>query len=190
MSGLETESKGSGEEVVLMDGSSAFLRRAQPEDIRLIEDFLNAVSEESLSFRFFDSVCDRKILLRQLIPTPNNYVLIALREDRVIGHTAYYRSTGETAEIGMMVLDAYQRRGLGTIMLEEIARAANEDGISVFETIISKENTKMIRMVKDMGFPTSVKMEPDMIRIRFPTSIDPITIEAFEAGEIDFRNHS
>ena len=86
----------------------------------------------------------------------------------------------DKAEIGLVVLDAYQGKGLGTTMLEKIAHIANEDGISVFETIVSKQNTKMIRMVRDMGFPTAVKSEPDMIRIRFPTSIDPITIEAFE----------
>jgi len=184
MSGLEAASERSRDKVVLMDGSIVGLRRAQPKDDAIIEEFLNNLSEESVEFRFFDSVLDRSVLLKQLVPAPNNYVLIAIKDGRVIGHVAYYKAGGDNAEIGIIVTDAFQRKGLGTMMLERIARIANEDGISVFETIISKENTKMIRMVRDMGFPTAIKMETDMIRIRFPTSIDPITIGEFEAKDL------
>ncbi|HKT21652.1 MAG TPA: GNAT family N-acetyltransferase, partial [Nitrososphaerales archaeon] len=77
-------------------------------------------------------------------------------------------------------IDEYQGRGLGTGLTEMIARAANEDGVSVFEAIIDWNNTKMIELVRDMGFPTSERVEPELIRIRFPTSIDPVTITEFQ----------
>ena len=64
-------------------------------------------------------------------------------------------------------------------MVEKIARAANVAGISVFETIASLQNMRMIEMVRNMGFPTSVKIEPDLIRVRLPTSIDPVSIDEF-----------
>ena len=185
MSELETSNGNSEKSVVsLLDGSNVSLRRARSEDRVAIEDFLNALSEETLSYRFLESVCERRVLLKQLLPASNNYVLVAMLDNKIVGHTAYYESRRESAEIGIMILDAYQRKGLGTIMLERIAHAANANGISVFETIISRDNTKMIRMVEDMGFPTSTKLEADLIRIRFPTSIDPITIAKFEAVEL------
>ncbi len=180
MVGTETASKRFSSDIVLRDGLVAYARQALPEDSRMIDEFLKSLSNESISFRFFDSAAEWQVLLRQLLPSTTNFVLIAIREGSLIGHAAYYRSGKDTAEIGLVILDAYQSKGLGTMLLEKIARAANEDGISVFETIISQDNTRMIKMVQDMGFPTSVKVESDLIRIRFPTSIDPITIESFQ----------
>jgi acetate---CoA ligase (ADP-forming) len=164
----------------LRDGSVARLRQAQAEDVRIIDEFLKSLSDESISFRFFDSAVERRILLQELVPSSSNYVLIAIRDGIVIGHSAYYKSGKNTAEIGIIILDAYQGKGLGTMMLEKIASAANRNGISIFETIIGDDNTRMIKMVKDMGFPVSVRVEQDVVRIRFPTSIDPITIELFK----------
>ncbi|MDE1853313.1 MAG: GNAT family N-acetyltransferase [Thaumarchaeota archaeon] len=98
----------------------------------------------------------------------------------MVGHAAYYRNDAETAEIGLLVLDKYQGLGLGTMLTERIARSAHGEGISMFETIIGWNNPRMIRMMRNMGFPTSERVEPDLIRIRFPTSIDPVTIKEFQ----------
>lgn len=177
---MEVVRESAVEDVRLRDGSLAHLRRARSEDRQALEQFVNGLSEESLAFRFFESPVDRSVMLRQLMPARNNYVLLAFTGDAVIGHAAYYRSGKAAAEIGLIVGDAFQGRGLGTVMIERIARSANLGGISVFDTIISPDNTRMIKMVRDMGFPISVMSEPGMIRIRFPTSIDPVTIKEFE----------
>ena len=173
---------GSVTDVTLRDGTLVHLRRAVPEDAGLLERFLNALSEDTVSLRFLELPADRRTLLRQLAPAPNNFVLVAVKGGTtIIGHAAYYTSGKESAEVGLTILDEYQGKGLGTMMVERIARAANCAGISVFETIIGWENTGMITMVRSMGFPTAVKVEPDVIRIRFPTSIDPVTIEEFQS---------
>jgi acetate---CoA ligase (ADP-forming) len=179
---LETVVDGLIADVTLRDGTTVRLRRAVAEDKAMLEQFLNSLSEETVSLRFLESPADRRALLRQVLPGPDNYVLVAIKDDGVIvGHSAYYKSSAESAEVGLTILDEYQGKGLGTIMVEKIARAANLAGIFVFETIISWENTRMVKMVRSMGFPTAVKVEPDLIRIRFPTSIDPVTIEEFHA---------
>ena len=108
-------------------------------------------------------------------------MLLAIKDGIVVGHAGYYRSGKDTAEVGVLILEGFQGLGLGTLMIERIASSANRAGISVFEAVISWDNTRMIRMVKSMGFPTSVKVEPDLIRIRFPTSIDPVSIDEFQS---------
>jgi acetyltransferase len=173
---------GSLVDATLRDGSLAHLRRAVAEDQGMLERFLNSLSEETLSSRFLESPADRRTLLRRLLPGPKNYVLLAIQNgDLVIGHAAYYRSGEETAEVGVVILDSHRGIGLGTIMVEKIARAANAAGISVFETITSRENMGVTKMVRSIGFPTSVKVESDVVRIRFPTSIDPVTIGEFRS---------
>jgi N-acetylglutamate synthase-like GNAT family acetyltransferase len=180
MGALESASEGGYEEVALRDGTVVLMRRARAGDGKALTEFADSLSEESISFRFFGSALDHDLLRKELMPGPTSYVLLAMRDGRVIGHAAYYRSGGNMAEIGLVILDSFQGKGLGTKMLERIARTANLDGLSVFDTIISHDNLRMIKMVEDMGFPTSVRTEPDLIRIRFPTSIDPLTLKEFE----------
>ena len=179
---MVSASERSSGDIELRDGSIARLKPAQLEDNGLIDEFVKSLSEDTILFRFLDLPLDRNVLLTELVPNATNYVLMAIRDEKVIGHAAYYRSGRGTAEVGIVIRDAFQDKGLGTIMLEKIASAANMDGISVFETIISHDNLRMIKMVEEMGFPISIKREPDLIRIRFPTSIDPVTIEIFKKG--------
>jgi GNAT superfamily N-acetyltransferase len=156
------------------------LRRFRSGDEALLEKFVEGLSEESISFRFLGSGIEKHFLLKELSPRRDSFTLVAVKDGVMVGHAAYYRSGLDSAEVGLLILDGYQAKGLGTGMLERIAKAANEDGISMFEAIIGWDNTRMIKLVRTMGFPTSERVEPEMIRMRFPTSIDPVSIEEFQ----------
>ena len=164
----------------LRDGSAVTLRELQDDDRGMLERFIDQLSEDTIYFRFLASGLDRQVLIDQLSPRPGAYALVAVGGGAIVGHVAYFRSQSDAAEIGVLILDSYQGKGLGTRLIESIARAANAKGVTVFEAIIGWNNTRMIRMVRSMGFPTSEKVEPDLIRIRFPTSIDPVSIAEFQ----------
>lgn len=165
---------------VLGDGSAVLLRELREEDREMLERFIDHLSEDTIYFRFLATGIDRQVLIDQLSPRQGAFILVAVKMDAIVGHVAYFRTQSEAAEIGILILDSYQGKGLGTRLIETIARAANSKGVTVFEAIIDWNNTRMIRMVRGMGFPTSEKVEPDLIRIRFPTSIDPVTIAEFQ----------
>ena len=156
------------------------IRELREEDGPLLRRFVESLSEETVYFRFLASGIDREVLIEQLSPRPGGLTLVAMDGQTIAGHVAYYKSESEGAEVGLIIRDDYQGRGLGTRLIESIAHAANARGITMFETIIGWNNTRMIRMVRNMGFPTSEKVEPDLIRIRFPTSIDPVSLAEFQ----------
>ena len=164
----------------LRDGTVVSVRQLRVGDREALERFVDALSEDSIYFRFLASGIDRELLLDQLSPRAGGLTLVAVEGAAIVGHVAYYRSDSEAAEVGALIRDGYQGRGLGTMLIERIARAANAEGVSVFEAIIGWNNTRMIKMVRSMGFPTSEKVEPDVIRIRFPTSIDPVSTSEFQ----------
>ena len=164
----------------LRSGAIVQIRDLREDDSERLERFVDALSEDTIYFRFLVTGIDRSVLLDQLSPRPGAFILVALEEGAMVGHAAYFKSGTEAAEVGLLVLDAYQGEGLGTRLIEGIARAANLGGVSMFETIIDWNNTRMIKMVRDLGFPTSERVEPDLIRIRFPTSIDPVSLEEFQ----------
>lgn len=167
-------------EATLRDGTSIMIRELTDADRELLEKFVDGLSEDSIYFRFLASGIGRQLLIEQLSPRPGGMTLVAVLGTTIVGHASYYRSESEAAEVGILILDGYQGKGLGTRLIESIAGAANSSGITVFETIIGWNNTRMIRMVRSLGFPTSEKVEPDLIRIRFPTSIDPVSIGLFQ----------
>ena len=166
--------------IALRDGTDVTLRELRPEDGEMLGRFVSRLSDETIYFRFLASGIDRQVVLDQLSPRPGAFILVALKGREIVGHAAYFKSESDAAEVGLLVLDGYQDKGLGTRLIESIAQAANEECVTVFETIIDWNNTRMIRMVRNMGFPTSEKVEPDLIRIRFPSSIDPVSIGEFQ----------
>ena len=165
---------------MLRDGTEAQVRELRDGDRSELERFVDGLSQDTIYFRFLASGIDREVLIEQLSPRKGGRTLVALLGHKIIGHVAYYKSESEAAEVGILILDGYQGKGLGTRLIEAIAGTANADGITMFETIIDWNNTRMIKMVRSMGVPTSEKVEPDLIRIRFPTSIDPVSIVEFQ----------
>ena len=163
----------------LRDGSEAEIRDLRDGDRVELERFVGGLSQDTVYFRFLASGIDREVLIEQLSPRRGGKTLVAVADRRIVGHVAYYKSEWEAAEVGILILDGYQGKGLGTRLIEAIAQTANANGITMFETIIDWNNTRMIKMVRSMGFPTSEKLEPDLIRIRFPTSIAPVSIAEF-----------
>ena len=164
----------------LRDGTEAEIRELAEDDRAELERFVDGLSQETIYFRFLATGIDREVLIEQLSPRKGGKTLVAILGEQIIGHVAFYKSESEAAEVGILVLDGHQGKGLGTRLIEAIAQAANAEGISIFETIIDWNNTRMIKMVRSMGFPTSEKVECDLIRIRFPTSIDPVSIAEFQ----------
>ena len=144
-------------DVVLDDGSMAHIRRALETDLTFFEAFVAALSDRSLSQLFLKTV-DRKEALRRLSPGPGRFVLVAERDRRIIGHAAFQRTDSEAAKMELLVLDSFQGRGLGTILLGELAEAARGEGVATLEVLMSPDNHMMIKVLHDLGFPTSVSI--------------------------------
>jgi acetate---CoA ligase (ADP-forming) len=177
-----TASQGSkGVEVVLSDGSLARVRVLVDGDLPLVEKFAAGLKDSTITMRFGAPV-DRKELTRRLLPGEGGFVLAALRDANVIGLASYDRK-GEKADVGVVIAEAFQNRGLGTILLGELAQSANREGIALFEASVAPDNVAMVRVLHDFGFPTSTRIEPGVLKVEFPTSIELTTVETFEKRE-------
>jgi RimJ/RimL family protein N-acetyltransferase len=62
---------------------------------------------------------------------------------KIVGVARFIRDTDnpDTAELAILVVDVWQRRGLGTLLLSELTRRAAHVGISHFTAEILSENT-------------------------------------------------
>jgi acetyl coenzyme A synthetase (ADP forming)-like protein len=169
-------------DVVLRDGSLVHVRPVRSEDRALLLRFIENLSPETLYLRFHHVVKPEQAVI-MLLPSARQFALLAVREEMVIGHAIYAKTFPGKADAAVVVADAYQRKGLGTILLGQLTQAAIVSGISVIEAHVAPENAPMLHVLRELGFPTVLKSEPGFIRVTFPASLFPEALARFEQRE-------
>jgi acetate---CoA ligase (ADP-forming) len=169
-------------DVVLIDGSLTHVQPVRSEDRALLLRFVEELTDETRYLRFHHPV-EPEEAVEKLIPAEGQFALLAKREGLVIGHAIYTLILPGKAEPAVVVTDSYQSKGLGTILLGQLTQAAVSEGISVFEAQVPIENARMLRVLRELGFPTVLKSEPGFIRVTFPASLVPEALARFEQRE-------
>jgi len=169
-------------DVVLRDGSLAHVRPVRSEDRALLVRFINSLSSKSHYLRFLHRLKPEQAV-RELLPKENQFALLAVRDEMVIGHAIYTIAQQGKAEPAVVVADAYQGKGLGTILLGQLTQAAIGAGIAELEAQVAPENAPMLQVMRELGFPTVLKSEPGFIHVTFPASLLPEALARFEQRE-------
>jgi acetyl coenzyme A synthetase (ADP forming)-like protein len=170
-------------DVALRDGSTLHIRPVSSEDAPAIKTFLRELSVESIGFRFFGSPnLDWVTGWSVDVDYSDRYALVASTgpQDAIVAHGAYMRLDEHRAEVAFMVSDAWQGRGIATIMLAHLAAAAEEHGISTLFAEVLPHNHRMIDVFGESGFPVKRHRKPDVIEIELPTAMSEQTQEHFE----------
>jgi acetyl coenzyme A synthetase (ADP forming)-like protein len=176
-------------DVVLRDGSTVRIRPARPDDRDRVEDYLIGLSPRTRHLRFMSaSVNVRDVANRAVdVDYRDHVTLIALLggdRGRVVGGCQYLRMDGDRAEVSFSVADEMQGKGIGSILLEHLAEAAVENGVSTFYAEVLPENHMMIQVFRDSGFDLSIRATPGAIEVEFPTSLTEQALERYEEREI------
>jgi acetyl coenzyme A synthetase (ADP forming)-like protein len=175
--------------VVLRDGSTVHVRPVRPDDREALKKFLERLSPDSRSLRFFslgvslDGAAD----WAADVDYERRFGLVALggRRQAVVGHAAFTRDEpdDDRAEVAFEVADAYQGNGLGTILLAHLAEAGEEQGVSVFEAEVLPHNHRMVEVFRESGFAVRTRSGPDVLRVEFPTEMSDDALERFDERE-------
>ncbi len=160
--------------LILKDGTAAQIRPAVAEDAERFVKFLESVSEESLSRRFFAALKPDAAAAALLgAPAEERMTLVVLMgepdQPRIVATGSYIRegSEADSAEIAFLVHDAYQGRGLATLILERLALVAARHGIRRFVAQIRPENDRMLEVLRQSGFTVRETDERDRITVDF-----------------------
>ena len=89
----------------------------------------------------------------------------------------------DRAEIAFVVADAWQGRGISTILLAHLAETAAEQGISTFIADVLPHNHRMIDVFRRSGFPVELRSSPGALEIELPTSLSAEAVAQFEERE-------
>jgi acetyl coenzyme A synthetase (ADP forming)-like protein len=173
--------------VVLRDGSTLAIRPVRADDATELGRFFADLSLESRVFRFFAAVVNANSSIQRMVNVDytSSYGLVAVAgaPPQIVGHAMYVEIAPRKAEMALAVADAYQARGVGTILLGQLAEAAAAAGFDMFEAVVRPENHPMLHMLRESGFPVHARSEPGEVHAELPTKIGPEGIRQFEDRE-------
>jgi GNAT superfamily N-acetyltransferase len=158
------------------DGTFVHVRAIRPDDAeRLIECF-TAMSPESIRARWhgMKSAMTAGEIVAATAVDPNDHVgLVATvwidGGERIIGLASFFVdswSEPRCAEVALTVLDAWQGRGIGSILFGHLARLAHRCGVEELTAEVLVPNTRMLRIFVKSGLPVEVERAGPEARVR------------------------
>jgi len=164
-------------DLVLPDGSKLRLRPIRKSDTRAWVAFISRLSTHSKYLRFHHIIKRMGMEDAQRfcsVDYEGSFALVAesFREGGldIIAIGRYNRlKRGDSAEFAVVVEDAFQGKGIGTRIMESLARIACESGIIEFESEVLSENYEMITLLKKCGFKVTARLESGVLHVTFPT---------------------
>src|SRR5690242_14011872 len=148
---------------------------------------LNSLSEESRWLRFY-CLQNSAALAAEAHREANldhAFGLIACSgdEQRVVGHAFYAAIDEHRAEVAFTIANDFQGRGLGAILLCQLAEVAAANGIKIFEADVVAANHSMLQVFRRSGFPIEVHARAGQLHVVFPTSFSAEARQQFERRE-------
>ena len=146
-----------GVDALLMDGRIVHVRRISGGDEEALSALYSRASPRSRYLRFFSAgiSIDREVQ-RLLVSGDDHLALLAEHDGVAIGVASYEILNGTQAEIAVLVDDAWQGDGIGSLLIEHLAAVARRAGIQELLGDVLAANVSMLR--------TSASLAPGVAR--------------------------
>ena len=171
------ESKTYAAEDMLRDGSPVWVRTIRPDDQLRLAQFHGRLSPESVYLRYFE--------LKPVLSNRDLRYLTELDFERRVALVATLSSTADApivgvarydvlpsepgklvrAEMGIVVEDACQNSGIGTVLLKHLLGIAHDQGVGEITAEVLPQNTKMLELVAGSGVPVQRALDEGVIRL-------------------------
>ena len=156
----------------LRDGRRLEVRALLPDDRDGILKAFNRSSPQSLRRRFFAAkggLSDKEIEFFSKVDFVNHVALAAAVEEEgqpvIVGGGRYVLTEPGQAEIAFAVIDQYQGKGIGAILMRHLATIAREAGLKQLVAEVLPENAPMLAVFKKSGLRVHTGREARVVRV-------------------------
>lgn len=159
-------------QIILHDGTTATIRPAVPTDHAALQSFVERLAPESKRHRFFSATSPGSEVIASLCDSADpcsKLTLVVTRiwdgALRIIAAGSYLARDKRTAEVAMVVDDAFHGKGLGTILLERLAMSAIQHGFIHLWAVTHLDNLAMREVFRESGFDIQESCEGGDIEV-------------------------
>ena len=182
----------------LADGSVIEIRAVQPDDKALLAAGFERLSSESRRRRFFtmkNGLSNEEMRHLTEFDGVDHFAIGAMSAAASelpaggIGVARFIRSEddSETAEVSVVIVDEWQCRGVGSLLLEHIIASAAERGVRQIRATALAENIQIRELINRYSDQVTVRVvEPGVVEFKFPVS-QPMEPPALDALLSTFR---
>ncbi|MDH3753983.1 MAG: GNAT family N-acetyltransferase [Acidimicrobiia bacterium] len=146
------------------DGSAVRLRSIRPSDGDELLALGDRCSDQTIYRRFFSP---RRALtpdeLTRLVTVDHHdrEAVVVIIDARIAAVARYDVTHPGTAEIAVLVEDAHQGRGLGTLLVDELVARARANGIERLEAETMADNRAMLAVLQRTGLRSASALTDD-----------------------------
>ncbi|MEM7111863.1 MAG: bifunctional acetate--CoA ligase family protein/GNAT family N-acetyltransferase [Chloroflexota bacterium] len=151
-------------------GDEFLMRPIRPEDEPKMVKFHEQLSAQSVYMRYFRAFrLDLRIAHERLtricfVDYDRDMALVVEKDDKIVAVGRLIKSrTHNEAEFALLIVDAYQRNGLGTELLQRLLDIGRAEGVAVVIAYILDENWGMKYICEKLGF-SFIREEPGVLK--------------------------
>jgi RimJ/RimL family protein N-acetyltransferase len=141
-------------DVVLRDGAKVHIRPIRPDDAPRLVTAYDRLSAHSAYQRFFGAMRRIPPDWARFLATVDYRTRLALIAERpvdgrieLLGVARYEATHDDAPEVAFVILDAWQNRGLGTILFHALLEAGAVRGFRRFRAWILADNLRMLDLI-------------------------------------------
>jgi GNAT superfamily N-acetyltransferase len=147
------------------------IRVATPRDGERLRRMFSRASSETIYRRFhipYPNVPEWMLDRMLDVDHHDREALVAVAGEEIVGHAMYARLTDDgDAEVAIAVEDGWQSKGVGKLLLLELAERARLRGIETFTGEVLGNNRRMLGLAAVFA-ETNYKMRDGLYHVRMP----------------------
>jgi acyl-CoA synthetase (NDP forming)/RimJ/RimL family protein N-acetyltransferase len=160
-------------DALLLDGEPIEIRPVRPDDGTRLAEFHRELGTATVYYRYFGihtTLTETELARLVGVDYRSRMAFFAFASGRLVGVGRYEQDTpGSSAEMAFVVADDYQRRGIGTLLLESLVAYGAEQGVGRFTAEVLRANPAMLRVFRESGLTLIEVNEDDVVKV----TIDP-----------------
>jgi GNAT superfamily N-acetyltransferase len=157
---------------LLRDGSPIEIRALRPEDEADMLAAIGQTSAQSLQRRFFvmkRHFSDKERAFFMNIDFKDHVAIVALADEAdrkaIVGGGRYIVFEPGRAEMAFVVIDTWQGRGVGSILMRHLVQIARDAGLKELTAEVLPENAAMIKVFGKFGFSPGSRRDPQVVHL-------------------------
>ncbi|WP_328461095.1 GNAT family N-acetyltransferase [Actinoplanes sp. NBC_00393] len=159
--------------MLLPDGTELVLRPAGRDDLAAVQELHEECSAATLGQRYLSGAVPDESRLRRLLEPAGGVTLLAVASGGRVVAMASLVIEGDLGEIGLLVEDGWQRRGLGTALLRRLRAHAERTGLAALVAHTGADNTAMVRALQHLG-ADRVEQDGPVVSVTMPAAGRPV----------------